>query len=205
MNRKTLFAAILVLSPVGASAGNQIAQRINPRVINVTADSTPGWLPSEALEAEADTVLNRYFRNFDMGNDQGLWELTGDGFKSITTYAEFQAGNIRTRADLGRLIKLKILKVTWTKDPAEAPGPGIYVAIDIAGQFTRAKRQCGYVVLFKATENDPLRLGRIENTYLTDAVAKQIAKGKSPAEVDRVWSLAAAHCPNYQMPKQTKR
>ena len=203
--RKAIVAAMLALTSVGAMAGNQIAQHQTPRVINVTTDSAPGWLPSEALEAEADKMLKSYFRTFDMGNDRGLWELTDEGFKTITTFAAFQAGNIKTRANLGRLKKLDVLKVTWTKDPAEAPRPGIYVAIDFAGQFTRAKRQCGYVVLFKATENDPFHLGRIENTYLTDAVAKQIAKGKSPAEVDRVWSLAAANCPNYQLPQRTKR
>ena len=204
MSTKAAIAAVLSLISVGAFAGNQAAQREGWREINVTIDSAPGWIPSAALEDEADAMLKSYFRAFDMGNDRGSWELTDDGFKSITTFAEFQAGNVKVRNDVGRLKKLSVLKVTWTKDPAEAPRQGIYVAIDIAGQFTKAKRQCGYVVLFKTTESDSFRLARIENNFMTDATYRSIAKQKSPKEADRLWSRLSSNCPNYSPPRSTR-
>jgi Protein of unknown function (DUF4019) len=194
------FAAALFLAAPVVLSGTQSAPTNAPRVINVTTDSEKGWLPTEELEAEAHSTLHRYFHALDKGDDQTLWELASDGLKGQTTFAEFQTGNLKTRKDFGRLKKLAVLQVTWTKDPANAPAPGIYVAIDIAGQFTKTKRQCGYVVLFKSRPNDPYRLARIENNYMTDAMAQKIAKQKSPAEVDRLWSTLSAHCPNYSDP-----
>lgn len=194
------FAATLLLAaPVGLS-GAQHAPTNAPRVINVTTDSEAGWLPSEELEAEAQKTLQDYFHALDKGDDRSLWELASDGLKRLTTFAEFQTDNKKTRKDLGRLTRLNVLQVTWTKDPADAPAPGIYVAIDISGQFTKTKRQCGYVVLFKSRPDDPFRLSRIENNYMSDAMVRKIAKQKSPAEVDRLWLVLSAHCPNYRSP-----
>jgi Protein of unknown function (DUF4019) len=195
-----LFAATLFLAAPVVLSGAQSAPTSAPRVINLTTDSEKGWLPTEELEAEAHSTLHRYFHALDKGDVRTLWELASDGLKGLTTFAEFQSGNKKTRKDFGRLTRLDILQVTWTKDPANAPAPGIYVAIDISGQFTKTKRQCGYVVLFKSRPNDPFRLARIENNHLSDAMARKIAKQKSPAEVDRLWSMLSAHCPNYNNP-----
>ena len=203
MTMKVTIAAVLSLLSVGVLASNATGSAQTPRVINVTSDSAPGWLPSEELDADANQVLQTYFQAFDRGNDRALWDLTSAGFKDVTSFAEFQAGNTKTRADLGRLKKLNVLKVTWTKDPAQAPRPGIYVAIDLAGQFTKAKRQCGYVVLFKAGSGDPFRLARIENNFMPDAIYRNIAKQKSPQEADRLWAKLSSNCPNYSPPNPT--
>jgi Protein of unknown function (DUF4019) len=193
-----LIATALFLAAPALLSGAQSAPTSARHVINVTTDSEAGWLPSEELEAEAHSTLQNYFHALDKGDHRTLWDLESVGLKGLTTFAEFQTGNQKVRKDFGRLTRLDVLQVTWTKDPADAPTPGIYVAIDISGQFTKTKRQCGYVVLFKSRPNDPFRLARIENNYLTDAMARQIAKEKAPAEVDRLWSVLSGHCPNYK-------
>ena len=198
MIRPWPLAIALGLAASGAQALDQTAPPITARVVNVTNDSAPGWVPSEALEAEADRVVQSYFKLFDKGDDQALWNLASLGLQSLTTFSQFQSDNKRIRTDLGRLKRIVVLQVTWTKDPAVAPAPGIYVAIDVAGQFSKTKRHCGYLVLYKAAPNDPFRLARIENNFMTDAIAKKIAAEKSPAEVTRLWSTLSANCPNYQ-------
>jgi hypothetical protein len=195
-----LLAATLCLTAPAVLSGAQAAQKSEPRVINVTTDSERGWLPTEPLEAEALSTLQTYFRALDNGDARALWNLATDGLKGLTTFDEFKSSNKKTRKDLGRLTRLDVLQVTWTKDPANAPAPGIYVAFDISGQFTKSKRQCGYVVLFKANPNDPFRLARIENNYFTDGLVRKLTKEKSPAEVDRMWSKLSAYCPNYKNP-----
>ena len=201
--RAMLFLAAFVITGSVATAGDQSANTKGFRVINVTTDSASGWLPSEALDEEAQTTLKAYFRLFDIGNDRAAWDLTTVGFKGVTPFPEFRLANQHSRRELGRLRQLDVLRVTWTKDPANAPAPGIYVAIDIAGQFSKSKRHCGYVVLFKTKESDPFRLARIESNFMTDKTARKIAAGKSPAEVALMWSKLSANCPNYVGPENS--
>ena len=202
MIRPWPLAIALSLAASSAQALDQTAPPITARVVNVTNDSAPGWIPSEALESEADRVVQNYFKLFDKGDDRALWNLASPGLQSLTTNAKYRSDNKRVRANLGRLKRVVVLQVTWTKDPAAAPAPGNYVAIDVAGQFSKTKRHCGYLVLYKAAPADPFRLARIENNYITDASAKKIAVGKSSAEVTRLWSELSANCPNYQPPAE---
>ena len=174
-----------------------------PRVINITTDSAPDWIPSEELEAEALSTLDRYFGAFDKGDDLSMWNLSTDGLKSLTTFAEFRSNGKAMRGNLGRVEKLSVLKITWTKDSARAPAKGIYAAIDISGRFSKTKRHCGFVILFKANPSDPFGIARIENNYFTDKDAKKIAKDQSPAEVERLWSRVSSNCPNYVNPFAT--
>ena len=200
MIRPAILAVVAFLIVPALPASGQQATAKTPRVINITTDSAPGWLPSEELDVEADAFLRNYFGAYDRGDDPKLWGMTGDGFRSLSTYAQFRTDNKRTRQDLGHMRTLEVLRATWTKDPANAPEPGIYVAIDISGHFTKAQRHCGYVVLFKSSASNPFRLTRIETNYMTDAAARTFAKRKLPGELDRVWSTVSANCPNY--PKQ---
>ena len=201
----SFFFAALSLTTSIALAGGPTAAANRQRVINVTTDSTPDWLPSEALEIEATTTLQSYFRAFDKKDDRAVWNLTTVGFQGTTTFFEFEARNKKSRADLGRLKHLAVLKVTWTKDPSAAPAPGVYVAIDVAGTFSKTQRHCGFVVLFKSTPTDLFKVARIESNFMSDASARNIAKENSPAEVVRLWSMLAANCPNYRNPAGAAR
>jgi hypothetical protein len=198
---RLIWLTVLCLS-LAAPAVIAVAQT-KPRVINVTTDSAPDWIPSEELEAEALSTLDRYFVAFGKGDDHSMWNLSTEGLKSLTTFAEFQSDRKAMRGNLGRLEKLSVLKITWTKDPARAPAKGIYAAIDISGRFSKTKRHCGYVILFKANSTDPFGIARIENNYFTDKDAKKIAKDQSPAEVERLWSRVSSNCPNYENPFAT--
>ena len=200
---RLIWFTLLCLS-LAAPAVVAVAQT-NPRVINVTTDSAPDWIPSEELEAEALSTLDRYFGAIDKGDDFSMWNLSTDGLKSLTTFAEFRSNGKAMRGNLGRVEKLSVLKITWTKDSARAPAKGIYAAIDISGRFSKTKRHCGFVILFKANPSDPFGIARIENNYFTDKDAKKIAKDQSPAEVERLWSRVSSNCPNYQNPFATVR
>ena len=198
---RLIWFTLLCLS-LAAPAVVAVAQT-NPRVINVTTDSAPDWIPSEELEAEALSTLDRYFGAIDKGDDLSMWNLSTDGLKSLTTFAEFRSNGKAMRGNLGRVEKLSVLKITWTKDSARAPAKGIYAAIDISGRFSKTKRHCGFVILFKANPSDPFGIARIENNYFTDKDAKKIAKDQSPAEVERLWSRVSSNCPNYVNPFAT--
>jgi hypothetical protein len=89
------------------------------------------------------------------------------------------------------------LKVTWTKDPAQAPLPGIYAAIDLAGQFANVDRDCGYIVLYQQPAGGDFAIMRRENNYLDNATARNIEEKQSKAEVEKIWGRLSRYCPNY--------
>jgi hypothetical protein len=89
------------------------------------------------------------------------------------------------------------LKVTWTKDPAQAPLPGIYAAIDLAGQFANVDRDCGFMVLYQPPAGGDFTIMRRENNYLANVTARNIEEKQSKAAVTKIWAELARHCPNY--------
>ena len=98
----------------------------------------------------------------------------------------------------GAVVQRKVLKVTWTKDPANAPFPGIYAAVDFSGTFATMDRYCGYMAWYQASLSEPFQLMRIEENMMDNAVVEKAAREGKRAEADAAWTAAAQYCPNYQ-------
>ena len=89
---------------------------------------------------------------------------------------------------------------TWTKDPPTAPAPGIYVAVDLSGQYANIDRQCGYIVLYQAPAGGSFQVLRTENNYLDNATAQQIELSQSHQALVDAWAKLSANCPNFSTP-----
>jgi len=179
----------LPLAAIAVAAQAQTA----PREVNVTSDSAPGWIPSEALERQALDTLRAYFAAWDGGKADQAYAMMAPVNRQMTPFAEFDRTTAAFHAASGALISRRVLKVTWTKDPANSPGPGVYVAIDEAARYVGTSRQCGYVVLFQPPGGGPFQVMRVENNFLSDADAAKMA----PGQADSAWATVSANCPNY--------
>lgn len=168
------------------------------REVNVTTDSAPGWLPSEAEEQAARAALGRYFAAIEAGDDRGAYAMMTPGFQALAPYAGFAAENARFRNLAGPLRDRRMLRLTWTKDPAEAPRPGIYAAFDVAARYARVDRQCGYVILFHEAEGAPFQIVRVESNFLSNDSAQDIERTQGRGALDQAWAAASGNCPNYQ-------
>ena len=82
-----------------------------------------------------------------------------------------------------------ILRITWTKDPAAAPFPGVYVAVDIAAHFGNVDRHCGYVVLYQRPSGGEFEIMREESNFIDNATAEAIERQQSRAVLDRSWEI----------------
>jgi hypothetical protein len=169
-----------------------LATQSDHRVVNVTIGSEPGWIPSLELEEEARSMATKYLRALDAGKYKDARSLQGDGLKSILPETQFRTNSKQSRKKHGGLHKLSIRAITWTKDSASAPSPGIYAAIDLANTYTLASRHCGFVILFKRTQSEPFKVVRSEDTYMDDKSAKLIG-----ADAPNVWRKVSAVCPGY--------
>jgi hypothetical protein len=100
-------------------------------------------------------------------------------------------------AQAGAATERRILKVTWTKDPANSPAPGVYAAVDLASHFERIDRHCGYIVLYQLNAAMPFLVVRQEDNFMTNESARQIAAQHSSHSVDESWSRLSSNCPSH--------
>jgi hypothetical protein len=123
--------------------------------------------------------------------------MMSDVNKAQLAYEQFEQQSEQFHAQAGTLKRREILKVTWTKDPANAPYPGVYAAVDEAASFRGVDRQCGYIIIYQRPAGGDLQVMRVENNFIDNASAAEIVRTQSIAELDRMWAALSASCPNF--------
>jgi hypothetical protein len=185
-------AAVASVALWGTPLGGEAAE---PRVVNITSDSAPGWLPSEGLERDARKTAEAFFKARDAGRGRDAYALLDPIMARDQPYDVFAADLGRLNGEVGTVKERRILKVTWTKDPAQAPAPGVYAAIDLAAHFATADRYCGFVVLYQPPSGGAFRVMRIEENFITNGTAEKIRANAGQGQLDAAWQALAANCP----------
>ena len=190
----------LVLASVGpARADDPSPSPAVPkaRIVNVTSDSAPGWLPSTDQAQAASEVALAYLAARDSGHAEAAYAMLEDGNRALQSFADFSRDLKAFNKQAGPVVKRRIVTVTWTKDPAQAPKPGVYAAIDIISRFANIDRGCGYLVVYQSPTGGPFRVSREEVNVISNADAAAIERQHSRAALDAAWSQLSARCPNY--------
>jgi hypothetical protein len=194
-----MFATLSLATTLGAAppAGAAATSRTTPRVVNVTSDSEPGWMPSVELEQQARKTALDFMADMDSGKYAEAYAFLADIDRKDQTLSDFSDRVRQFNSQAGAPIERRVVTVTWTKNPAHAPFPGIYAAIDLVSRFVNIDRHCGYLVLYEAPSGQAFQVMREENNFLDNATAASIAKKSSSLEVDKTWAEVSAHCPGY--------
>ncbi len=202
----TGFAVTLLILSVAAtpalSADGVAAPQTAPRVVNVTSDSMPGWLPSKEMEEQARKTAAAFMADMDGGKYAEAYAFIAELDRKDQTLSDFTNRVRQFNSRAGAVVERRIATVTWTKNPAHAPMPGIYAALDTVSRFANIDRHCGYLVLYQAPSEQTFQIMREENNFLDNATAANIAKQSSPAAVDKAWGELSAHCPGYALQAQ---
>ncbi|MBI1684743.1 DUF4019 domain-containing protein [Caulobacter hibisci] len=181
--------AIVVVMALGAAP---VAAEGPRREVNVTADSAPGWIPSAALEQSVRTAASAYLGDLDSGRYADAYKAL-DAINRHETLAEFSARRTAFNTLAGPVEERRLMKITWTKDPARAPARGVYAAIDLVSRFANIDRHCGFIVLYQAPAGGDFTVMRSEDYLLPNVTAGQIGAVKA----DKAWAQISANCPNY--------
>lgn len=196
--------AIMVLSGFASQGGAQQPSAPNndgkakvAREVNITSDSAPGWIPSETQEEQVILATKDYFFALDSGQYRTAYEMMAPMNKQYVPYPQFMEQSRRFRDQAGPVLSRSTLKITWTKDPANGPFPGIYAAVDVAGKFENVDRECGYLVFYQNPSGGGFQLLRAESNFIDNATAQNIERTKSRAALDEMWASLSANCPNY--------
>jgi hypothetical protein len=169
-----------------------------PRIVNITSDSAPGWRPSEDLEHQVRKTATDYMADMDSGRYDEAYTFLADIDRKDQPLSTFSDRLRQFNARAGAVIERRIVTVTWTKDPAHAPLPGVYAALDLVSRFANIDRHCGFLVLYQAPSGGGFQVMREENNFLDNAAAASIAQRSSPAAVEETWAKVYVHCPGYQ-------
>jgi hypothetical protein len=193
--------SILFINPdlaVSADAGS--APGSTPRVVNVTSDSEHGWIPSVALEQQAVKTAMDFLADMDKGAAAEAYAFLADLERKEEPFPAFSDDLRKFNKQAGSVVERRIATITWTKNPANAPIPGIYVSLDQVSRFANIDRHCGYLVLYQAPSGGNFRVMRRENNFMDNGIAADMAKRSSPAAVDAEWANVSSHCPGYKPP-----
>lgn len=190
---KAGIAALAIALLLGAPSVAQNA----PREVNITQGSTPGWIPSEALEAEALATWRRYNDLVEARDYDAAHAIIGAGLRAKYPLERFREDREEAAADRGALVSRDIVRITWTKDAPGVPYPGTFVAIDARAAFAKADRMCGYTILHQAPGAASFTVTRFEENVMGNANFAQIAARHSELQAVLVWRMMARNCPNY--------
>jgi hypothetical protein len=180
-----------------APAGDPVAKPGTRHELDITSDSAPGWLPSTSQDPQVLVRTNDYFSALDQQQYQRAYAMMTEANRNLLSLAQFIRQNQEFHERSGPLVQRNILRITWTKDPAAAPFPGVYAAVDVAARFANVDRHCGYVVLYQGPSGGEFEVMREESNFIDNATAKAIERQQSGAFLDRSWAKLAANCPNY--------
>jgi hypothetical protein len=198
--RSLIAIGVLTLGIGTASAQRTVTFEISPQVmgeINVSTDSSRGWLPTADQRQKALRAAERFLRSIEAGRyDDAYAMLTSINMRNQSR-PEFIAEAEKFRTIAGAVKFWRVSKITWTKDPARAPLPGIYAAIDLVAAFANVDRDCGFMVLYQPSADTDFAIMRRENNYLDNETARKMEAQKSKADVTRVWRQISRYCPNY--------
>lgn len=193
----TLAIGLLAASSLGASAALADAVAVTaPRVINVTTDSAPGWTPSVELEHGAREALDDFLGDLDGGRGPEAYNSLVAANRRDQSLATFSLQLAKFNTLAGAVRERRITQLTWTKDPANAPAPGVYAAFDLTSRFANVDRHCGYVVLYQSPNGGAFQVMRQEYAYIDNATALDLEK-QEKGRVITAWSQLSATCPNY--------
>ena len=165
--------------------------------INVTSDSAPGWVPSAEQRTQVPEATREFLDALDTGQYQKAYGLMGEGQRALESFDRFSKRIGEFNATAGAAKQRRIVKITWTKDPAKAPAPGVYAAVDLASRFDKVDRHCGYIVLYQSNPSTPFLVVHQEDNYITNEHAQKIATTQSPQALDDLWERLSKNCPNY--------
>jgi hypothetical protein len=191
-------AAALVVVPNIALGADATGMPVSAaQQINVTTDSTPGWLPSQEQIRLAGKTAEDFLAAKDGGRPAEAYAFLADINKQNQPLAEFSGAILKFNARAGSVKERRIVAVTWTKDPVQAPLPGVYAAMDLVSRFANVDRYCGFLVLYQAPAGGDFRVMREEDNFIDNVTAKTIVQQHSQADLDKTWVQLSAHCPNY--------
>ena len=188
-----VFAAVLALAAGTAPASATVALEISPAAkneINLGPQSRPGWKPTTEQRQRALKTLQAFLDALESGRHADAYGMLVESFRRQQTLAQFSTETEQFKALAGSAKSWRIVKITWTRDPAQSPQPGTYAALDFSAKFANVDRSCGYFILSRRLgATSPLCAARTT----TWTIQTPVKLKRNTAR--RAWKKCGRRCP----------
>lgn len=127
-------------------------------------------IPDEATQRAAFEQSQAYFRAKDGGQYDRAYALIAPSMQSYLKPDLYAAESARFNAEAGKAEERRVTRLTWYRDPPDAPAPGLYVAADFRSRFPNIYLHCGYLMWHQEADGR-FRLVREEQSFIDKAMA----------------------------------
>lgn len=127
-------------------------------------------IPDEATQRAALDQTRAYFDAKDGGQYDRAYALIAPSMRSYLTRDLYASESARFNAEAGRAEERRVMRLTWYRDPPDAPAPGLYVAADYRSRFPNIYLHCGYLMWHREPDGR-FRLVREEQSFIDKGMA----------------------------------
>ena len=159
-----------------------------------TSTISQTWLPTEKDTQKVLRLTHEYFSLRDDGHYDDAYSMMAPSTKRVVPLWGYKERVSTFNNIAGSVVEHRIVEVTWSKDPLQAPFPGVYAAVDVVSKFQNIDRHCGYLVFHQQPDGQFLIM-REEENHMDHATERSIREDSSQEEVEKMWAQLAQNCP----------
>ncbi len=142
-------------------------QQLNEQIGKQARNESPPAAASNPRDPEVTAFATHWLDLVEHGEADKSFAFLTDIFKSSMTSEQWRAVVAETNASLGVLRSRKLRRVVWYDNPANAPMPGTYIAVEFDSVYEKAPKHFSFVILHAQGE-EALRVMRHES-FVGDA------------------------------------
>jgi hypothetical protein len=124
-------------------------------------------LPQNPRENEARVFAEEWLDLIENEKNKEAFDLLTETFRSNLTLDSWIEINENTKTEIGSLVERKFKRIVVYDNPANAPLPGLYIAVEFDSVYEKASRHFQYIILHSQND-EPFRVMRREVTQLRD-------------------------------------
>lgn len=141
-------------------------------------DQAGVFSPSEADERAIGDLSVKFLAARDTG-DLAAARAFFPAEWPTAAQATWAAEAVAFRRRAGAGTKQVISRISWFENPAAAPGPGVYAAVDYVRSFEKVNTACGFIV-WRRQPDGGWRIDREKLNYLSPEEEARIPRGDLP-------------------------
>src|SRR5229473_1334971 len=112
----TAAAGILFVIHAAQSDGAAATSSVAPRVVNVSSDSEPSWVPTKEDEDDARKTAIEYLADLDSAKYTDAYAFLAEIDRKNQPFATFTERVRDFNDSAGAVLERRIIAVTWTKN-----------------------------------------------------------------------------------------
>jgi hypothetical protein len=161
-----------------------------------------GVIEEPAIEAPAARAMaSRFLAEYDGGENDAAWQLLSPKTQEMLPLPGWRDKRAAFLRAAGQPLGQDIEKVTWLRNPSNAPYPGLYAAFDVSCRYSLLQMCTEVIILYSEKEGTPFTVMRYDQYSIERAAVQKLCLTNDTAQVSfgngRVVQIK---CPSKQQP-----